>query len=109
MSDPARGRGFHHDQLPHSTGVLDPRSIKRGQFAPQRRRFRRIDADLNQFFSSARILGEEIHFQIPLRFYVGDIGAAALQFIEDNELKGVADIRAAARIEGLNQSRIDGV
>ena len=109
MLNPARRRGFHHDQLPHGTGVLDPRSIKRSQFATQRRRFRRIDADLNQFFSSAGIPGEEIHFQIPLRFYVGDIGAAALQFIEDNELKSVADIPAAARIEGLNQPRIDGV
>ena len=109
MSNPARRRGIHHDQLPHSTGVLDPRSIKRGQLATQCRRLRRIDADLNQFFSSAGIPGEEIHFQIPLRFYGGDIGAAALQFIEDNELKSVADIPAAARIEGLNQPRIDGV
>ena len=109
MSNPARRRGFHHDQVPHGTGVLDPRSIERCQFAPQRRRFRRINADLDQFFSSAWIPGEEIHFQITLRFHVGDIGAAALQFIEDNEFEGVADIRAATRIEGLNQPRIDGV
>ncbi len=109
MSNPARRRGVHHDQLPHSTGVLDPRSIKRCQLAPQRRRFRRIEADMDQFFSSAGIPGEEIYFQIPLRFYGGDIGAAALQFIEDNEFESVADIPAAARIEGLNQPRIDGV
>ena len=109
MSNPARRRGFHHDQVPHGTGVLDPRSIERCQFAPQRRRFRRINADLDQFFSSAWIPGEEIHFQITLRFHVGDIGAAPSHFIEDNEFEGVAGIRAAARIEGLNQPRIDGV
>jgi len=109
MSNPASRRSVHHDQLPHGTGVLQPRSIKRSQFATQRRQFRRINADLDQFFSSAWIPGEEIHFQITLRFHVGDIGAAPPQFIEDNEFEGVAGIRAAARIEGLNQPRIDGV
>ena len=109
MSNSARRRGVHHDQLPHGTGVLQPRSIKRRQFATQRRRFRRINADLDQFFLSAWIPGEQIHFQIPLRLHVGDIGAAPPQFIEDNEFEGVAGIRAAARIEGLNQPRIDGV
>ena len=82
MSNPARRRGFHHDQLPRRAGVFDPRGIERRQFATQRRRFRRINADLDQFFSSAWILGEEIHFQITLRFHVGDIGAAPPQFTE---------------------------
>jgi len=77
MSNPARRRGVHHDQLPHSTGVLESRSIKRCQLATQRRRLRQIDADMDQFFSSAGIPGEEIYCQIPLRFYGGDIGAAA--------------------------------
>lgn len=109
MLNPARRRGFHHDQLPHSAGVFDPRGIERRQFATQCRRFRRINADLDQFFSSAGMPGEEIHFQIILRLHLGDIGAAPAQFIEDNEFEGVTGIRAAARIEGLNQPRIDGV
>lgn len=109
MSNPAYRRCFHHDQLLHSLLMFYPCSIKRRQFATQRHRFRRIDAELDQFFSSAGIPGEEIYSQITPRLYVGDIGAAPLQFIEDNEFEGVAGIRAAARIEGLNQPRIDGV
>lgn len=86
-----------------------PRGVEGREFSAQCRWISRIGADLNHFLSSAGKPGEKIHLQIITCFHVGDIGALPLQFTKDDQFERVAGIPAAARVEGLDQARINRV